>query len=633
MAWLYISKSQGNLALEGKAFAFWTAARAIPPYVAWTHYFQMGALQAGLLYEVKDKNQEALATHWNGTTSSLGNQLSLFTDQIAPAIANWEAQVKSYNDFYTAWQAEADQLEADAEAQYEQSLANLEKEKTAWLIAMEKERNDGMTQWTNLYQQAGQMQNQSDYVNFVNNANATVTRVGTGDIATNTGSIVSKFDNAIDQLSQRKFDVEPPAPQSFTATPAAEEGKFFAGGSSGGFSGLGGAVRSIQENFLKGTTNYIENKLGSVFGVGSFSPVSGSGGSYSILGAASEKKVDTTLSVNGKDVFNHFQETTNGVYQYAQILSVNENNENMQRMEQQKLINQNAYVVNWDARTEGSLSTTNQSYLDQMNSFQCNRGCSDYQAAFQARFQSEIEELKRQGLEYMNGKLVKSLTLEEKILVGQVDYQSLTDDQKKDFGKCFANPSEGSCGQLLVKEFDYSINEVSNVATLTKRISDGSIAGKDTNGYYSGKKDEVRHISLTNLAMVNAPAGKGLFDVWGEADWQSFVDASSNALNDFYKNLSSDGKKLADATTSIRKTEAANEKAFQERKTAQEKNDSLIQELALAYFTGGAAGVQASIKGKIEDHINMELAKAWISATGGSEEDLQMASQLIEFMR
>ncbi|WP_167483029.1 hypothetical protein, partial [Leptospira noumeaensis] len=78
LAWIHTSKTQGNLATDGKAFAFWTVARAIPPYVAWTEYFQMGGLQAGLLYEVKDKNQEALATHWNGTTSSLGNQLSLF---------------------------------------------------------------------------------------------------------------------------------------------------------------------------------------------------------------------------------------------------------------------------------------------------------------------------------------------------------------------------------------------------------------------------------------------------------------------------------------------------------------------------------------------------------------------------
>ncbi|TGK94984.1 TIGR04388 family protein, partial [Leptospira bourretii] len=632
LAWLYLKKIQGNFRIDGNAFAFWTAVRAIPPYVAWDHHFQMSSLQAGLLYEVKDKNQEALATHWNGTTSSLGNQLSLFTDKISPAISNWETQVKSYNDFYTAWQAEASQLEADAEAQYEQSLANLEREKTAWLAAMEKERNDGISQWTNLYQQAGQMQNQSDYVNFVNNANATVNGVGTGNVATNTSSIVSKFDNAIDQLAQRKFDTEPPATPTFTSS-ALDEGKLYAGGSSGGFSGVGGAVKSIQENFLKGTTDYIENKIGSAFGVGSFSPVSGSSGGYSILGAASEKKVDTSLSVNGKDVFNYFQETTNGVYQYSQILSANENNENAQRIEQQKLINQYAYVVNWDNRAEGALSAINQYYLDQMNAFQCNRGCTDYQGAFDARFQAEIAQLKNQGLEYLNGKIVKSLTLEEKILVGQADYKTLTDDQKKDFGKCFANPTQGSCGQLLVQEFDYSINEVSNVATLTKRISDGSIAGRDANGYYSGKKDEVRHISLSNLEMVSAPKDKGLFDVWEEADWQSFADASSNALNDFYTNLSKDSTAIGNATTSIRKTEAANEKAFQQRKTNQEKNDSLIQELALAYFTGGAAGVQASIRGKIEDHINTELAKAWISATGGSEEDIQMASMLIDFMK
>ncbi|WP_167483059.1 hypothetical protein, partial [Leptospira noumeaensis] len=78
--WAYVSllKSQGNLYNDKNRFAMWVVDQVVPPFVYWHQYYQMGGLQMGLLYEVKDKNQEALATHWNGTTSSLGNQLSLF---------------------------------------------------------------------------------------------------------------------------------------------------------------------------------------------------------------------------------------------------------------------------------------------------------------------------------------------------------------------------------------------------------------------------------------------------------------------------------------------------------------------------------------------------------------------------
>ncbi|MDF3819960.1 TIGR04388 family protein, partial [Leptospira sp. 96542] len=311
LAFWSITKQQGNLYNDRNAFAFWAGDRAIPPFVYYTQYFQMGQIQSGLLYEVKDKNQELLANHWDGTTSSLGNQLSLFADQISPAIANWEAQVQSYNEFYTAWQEEAVRLQADADTQYEQALANLEKEKTLWLNAMEKERIEGMAGWTDLYSQAGQMQTQADYVNFVSAANATVSTMSTGTVPTNASSIASKFDNAIDQLAERRFGVEPP--QVSLAPMPSEEGKYYAGGSVGG--GLAGnGIRSIQENFLKGTLDYVEGKVGSALGLASISPVSSSGGgSYSILGAASEKTVDVNLTIDGKDVYNHFQETANGV--------------------------------------------------------------------------------------------------------------------------------------------------------------------------------------------------------------------------------------------------------------------------------------------------------------------------------
>lgn len=72
---------------------------------------------------------------------------------------------------------------------------------------------------------------------------------------------------------------------------------------------------------------------------------------------------------------------------------------------------------------------------------------------------------------------------------------------------------------------------------------------------------------------------------------------------------------------------------FLARKESQENADSLVQELAVAYFTGGAAGMRASLQGKLDSAINNELARAWITATGGSESDIQTASMMIDFMR
>jgi hypothetical protein len=53
----------------------------------------------------------------------------------------------------------------------------------------------------------------------------------------------------------------------------------------------------------------------------------------------------------------------------------------------------------------------------------------------------------------------------------------------------------------------------------------------------------------------------------------------------------------------------------------------------MAFVTGGMAGVKSALRGKVEDKINMELAKAFIQATGGSPDQVDAITQAMSFMR
>lgn len=124
------------------------------------------------------------------------------------------------------------------------------------------------------------------------------------------------------------------------------------------------------------------------------------------------------------------------------------------------------------------------------------------------------------------------------------------------------------------------------------------------------------------------------FTIWDEEDWVSLNQKKSEITQSFLANsLQKDKQFINSSIASIQEEDNRNRELFLTRKESQENADSIFQELALAYLTGGAGGVRASLKGKLDSAINSELAKAWITATGGSESDIQTASMLIDFMR
>lgn len=287
------------------------------------------------------------------------------------------------------------------------------------------------------------------------------------------------------------------------------------------------------------------------------------------------------IQINGTSLYQELQRTIVGVGQYAAVIQVNSDLAELQRSEQKKLTNQMTYGINWES---------------------------------------------------LNG---RDLTKEEKILLGSYDTSLLSHEEQTRFGSCYENPNADICKTLLKKEYETTFDSKNGVLTLEKEIHNGLIAGKNLDGHYDpGKTKEVRHIQLSSVEKVQGPIGKGFFTEWSVEDWDRLHHKKMDVTQTFLTtSLQKDKQFITSNINSIEEKNNRNRELFLTRKESQENAESLVQELAVAYFTGGAAGMRASLKGKLESTINNELAKAWITATGCSESDIQVASMVIDFMR
>lgn len=283
----------------------------------------------------------------------------------------------------------------------------------------------------------------------------------------------------------------------------------------------------------------------------------------------------------GAGLLEEFHRTITGVSQYASVIQMNADLEEFKRSEQKKLINQMTYGINVDS---------------------------------------------------LGG---RKLTKEESILLGSYDPSQLSQEEQSRFGSCYEDPNASNCKHLLKKEYEATMDSNNGVLTLRKEIHNGLLTSKNTNGQYgAGKTEEIRHVQLGAISKVHVPSNKGFFTDWTEEDWNTLQEKKLNITKSFLSNsLEKDKNSINANLTAIQDKDHRNQELFLARKEAQENADSLIQELAIAYVTGGAAGMRASLKGKIESAINSELAKAWITATGGNESDIQMASMAFDFMR
>jgi hypothetical protein len=384
----------------------------------------------------------------------------------------------------------------------------------------------------------------------------------------------------------------------------------------------------------------------------------------SLFGAETKMSVATSLEIGDKNFTDILKTTVNGVYQYAQLLSVNENNNNTAIAEQKKLINQMAYGIKWEDRAvakfdesgnlvvkagaslaEGTLKAILKDLQNNKKYETAIANCSAENAAnkttrdcFAESRAGSLATLKGRGYEYQDGMIVESLDKASKIklnLLSSSEFNDLTEQEKEEAGSCYANPESAACRSLLRKDFTYTFDEKTKIVNLSRQISNGRVVGRNSEGkYIDEKRSESRSVMLSSVKPVTAPKGKDLFDVWQNADWKDFDTQAKAVMSDFYSNgISKDRTGISRQVADIRSVESANEKKFQKEKQDLEARDSLIKDLVIAYISGGMAGVKGAIKNKVEDQINTGLAEAWARATGADDDQIAALTQAVSFMR
>ncbi|PJZ37760.1 hypothetical protein CH354_00370 [Leptospira levettii] len=276
-----------------------------------------------------------------------------------------------------------------------------------------------------------------------------------------------------------------------------------------------------------------------------------------------------------------FQRTVFGVNQFASVVQMNHELEEFQKKEQNKLINQYVYGINTDVIGD------------------------------------------------------RKLTKGELILVGNADYKNLTEEEKTNFGKCYEDPSVTKCNELLKKEYVVSDPGKNGNITISKEIYNGMLGSRNNEGEYNASMSVIsKQISLSSIGKIQAVDRKDFFTEWTEEDWENLQKRKNQIADTFVtQSLKKDQNQLITNLNALESLNENNYKKYVTKKESQENIDSFVQEMALAYLTGGVAGVKASLKGKFESSINNEIAKVWIKASGGDENQIQLASMAIDFMR
>ncbi|TGM80002.1 TIGR04388 family protein [Leptospira bouyouniensis] len=287
------------------------------------------------------------------------------------------------------------------------------------------------------------------------------------------------------------------------------------------------------------------------------------------------------IKVGDSSLIDNLQRTILGVNQYASVIQINHELEDFQKSEQKKLINQYSYGLNTEFIGERKLSK------------------------------------------------------EESILIGAIEHSNLTSEEQKNFGKCYENPNSEKCKGLLKKEYEITSQNTNGTITISKDIYNGMLGAKDTSGEYSASKSTIsKKVILSTIGKLQSGDHKDFFTEWSADDWDTLQNRKNQIANDFVINsMKSDQKQLVSTMNGIETLNQKNYQNFLAKKETQDNVDSFVQEMVIAYLTGGLSGVKASLSAKAESAINNEIAKTWIRATGGNEQDVQTFSMAVEFMR
>ncbi|MEM7183720.1 MAG: polymorphic toxin-type HINT domain-containing protein, partial [Spirochaetota bacterium] len=190
--------------------------------------------------------------------------------------------------------------------------------------------------------------------------------------------------------------------------------------------------------------------------------------------------------------------------------------------------------------------------------------------------------------------------------------------EKYQSGLCYTNPEACRIFMETTKEYkDIYVRDGKLV--LVKDISNGvasKLAGEkqegdiEHEGYVSGKQEQKIIVKLSRARRVAAPKGKDLFTTWSDRDMQSIQRASYNSSVAFQKDQVVDSQRTATEMQKAAKIEQYFQEAFYADVERLKKQEEMVQEIAVAYLTGGAQGVQGKIKSMAQDRVNAAIEKA-----------------------
>lgn len=113
-------------------------------------------------YTLRDTNAEHNRDLWRGYKGDLGAQVSLWRNDLLPAIQNWETQAAQYRADYSAWQVEADQKRNEFNTNYNASVQTVLLNRQQFLERTSQEIESGKRELAVIAKKAQDMQNSQE---------------------------------------------------------------------------------------------------------------------------------------------------------------------------------------------------------------------------------------------------------------------------------------------------------------------------------------------------------------------------------------------------------------------------------------------------------------------------------------
>ncbi len=141
----YSSAGSGSLTFDATCIG---GAFSVPVWVTEAH--SEHEMRLTISYDWHDPIAEDNANTWQGYVDALAPVLAEWENDIVPAIGTWEAQVELFRADHAAWQEDAAEQRARADAELAARTSAINADRSRWLARMESSYRRGELQWQNL---------------------------------------------------------------------------------------------------------------------------------------------------------------------------------------------------------------------------------------------------------------------------------------------------------------------------------------------------------------------------------------------------------------------------------------------------------------------------------------------------